>query len=66
MSMTKIKLFSVTSVNFGFILNRTENDSVAFKEYFCEFDDELNERLYSFEDEVMEEDSTDDSGRVFI
>ena len=62
MSMTKIKLFSVTSVNFGFILNRTENDSVAFKK----FDDELNERLYGFEDEVMEEDSTDDSGRVFI
>ena len=45
-------------------LETTENDSVTFKEYFGESDDELNERFYGFEEEydVMEEDSTDDSG----
>ena len=42
----------------------TENDSVTFKEYFGESDDELNESFYAFEEEyeVMEEDSTDNSG----
>ena len=45
-------------------LETTENDSVTFKEYFGESDDELNESFYGFEEEyeVMEEDSTDDSG----
>ena len=41
----------------------TEDDSVTFKEYFGESDDELNKSFYGFEEEyeVMEEDSTDDS-----
>ena len=45
-------------------LETTENDSVTFKEYFGESDDELNESFYGFEEEyeVMEENSTDDSG----
>ena len=45
-------------------LETTENDSGTFKEYFGESDDELNERFYGFEEEydVMEEDSTNDSG----
>ena len=41
----------------------TEDDSVTFKEYFGESDDELNKSFYGFEEEyeVMEEDSTDNS-----
>ena len=43
-------------------LKTTGNDSVTFKEYFGESDDELNESFYGFKEEyeVMEEDSTDD------
>ena len=42
-------------------LETTENDSVTFKEYLGEIDDELS--FYGFEEEykVMEENSTDDS-----
>ena len=45
-------------------LETTKNDSVTFKDYFGESNDELNESFYGYEEEyeVMEEDSTDDSG----
>ena len=44
-------------------LETTGNDSVTFKEYFGESDDELNESFYGFKEEyeVMEEDSIDDN-----
>ena len=44
-------------------LETTENDSVTFKEYFGESDDELNKSFLWFwgREEVMKEDSTDDS-----
>ena len=44
-------------------LETTGNDSVTFKEYFGESDDELNESFYGFKEEyeVMEEESIDDN-----